>query len=306
MGRHPPSQCRQILRQVKEGVRDPAGLLAEAREIHDPGYAAIAVMATSGDRRLPWNEASQALALALRLANSVTNPRRRAATWAQLLEQAEEWRPGARNPQAGPARAQVRAAALVDFGTLPAGQTRLEATRILAPLVGSEGRLRLLEKALTNRGLETEGAKAVLRASNPRERRELARRLDAVGDAAVRANLLGFLASHGEASPRAPIAAAWAIEDPARRREAVRVLAYQAPDIQALDDFVTSVQGRAPIDAFHALCAAAAAADKLGDAGRCQSWLDVAEGTLAVMPEAERVKAGRKLAQARERAGQIS
>ncbi len=300
---HAPSQCRQILRQLKEARRDPADLMAEAREIDDPGYAAMAVMAVSGDRRLPWNEARQGLELAVRLAREIDHLGRRGEIWADLLARGADWRPGARNPQAPKLRHHVLDAAVADILTMPDGQWTLDAIRLIAALAGPSGRTHLLQRALSNRGFEAEGAKAVLRAADAAERQQLRPMIDGL-QPQLKANLLGFLATRGEASTRGPVKAAWAIEDPPKRREALRVLAYQAPDIRSLGELVASTAGREPADAFHVQCAAAAAADKMGDRDSCRNWLDVAAGTVAhIADDKGRAKAERKLAQARERAG---
>lgn len=289
---HAPSQARQVLRRLRSGD-NPAGLLKAAFAIDDPAHRAPVLAALACAAGMPGDQAATAADGAITAAQAVERPGQKAETWSAVLGAME-------GPRAEPAIF----AAIEDIQALPDGQWTHDALHGVAAHVGPKGRQLLLERALSNAGFEAEGAKAVLGAADLRRERGLVERAEGISDPEIRRRVLGHLL-HADAIEADPaIEAAWAVPDPPGRWEALRVLAWDAPDEAALARLAGTCQGRDAEDAARLLCAVAAKADRMGLEQRTREWLTEAGSlTTTIDDEKRRAKVLRKIQDAMAKAG---
>lgn len=284
---HAPSACRDILRRLKSGQDDPRSLLAEAKALPDPAWAARALFGVSGDRRLQWQEGKQGLRDALRSARKVERLGQRAELLGELIGGIDAWREGARNPQAPGERADFVDALVKDIEHMPDGQWTHDAIIAVAKQLDTTGRQRLMGRALSNPGFEAASAKALMRAG-PDEGLEI---LLEAAPADVRAMAL---------SADDALDAAWSIEDESKRAEALRVLIWKEEDPERLGHMAASAAGRLPAEAVRVHTQVAARLDKLGlDPS---ALLASAEAMLERVPADKQPKLRRKLNEAQARA----
>lgn len=244
----------------------------------------------SGSRDLMFDEAKAGLEQALARAKACDRLARRVEVWGDVLAHIDTWRPGARNPEAHVVRDDARQAALADIDAMPDGVWITDAIEAVAKHAGVAGRQRLLARALRNQGEEVAGAKAVLKAAGD-DRTGLEQLLEAAPPV-VRAAVL---------DADDALDAAWGIDDPAKKAEALRVLIWKCDDPERLTVIAQSANRHLPEDQARVWTQVGARLDKLGHDGTAL-WA-AAEARLADVPEARRAKLQRKLDEAQERAG---
>lgn len=289
---HAPSEARAVRRAIRSGEADPVGLLGRARALQDPAHAAPVLALLAGDPRLDAGDRDAAAREAAKRAAAVDRVGQKAEVWSEVLK------------ALGAASVVATAEAAVDdVEAMPDGEWSHAAIAALAGQVGADGRRRLLARALRNPGFEAEGAKAVLDAAEVDREPGLVEAAQAIPDPDVRRRVLGHLHHSGVVAPHDAVAAAWAVPDRDGRIEALRALAYQCQDAEALDGAAASVAGRDPETAARFLASLAARADRLGETGRTRRWLAQALESAATLDGKPRRKLARKIATAMERAG---
>lgn len=288
MPKHPPAHRRAIVKEWKAGG-DPLPLLREARTIGEASQRAECVFLLSGDRRLPWNEASQAIEVAIKEARNIERISQRGETWAFMLKGLPTWREEGRNKNLGATRDLVRQAAIVDVAKMPDGEWTLEALTALAPHLP---RLPLLERAVKLRGFEKPAIKEILRYARPNEDKQIRELLEEYP----------ALAAHFALRTGNDPLAAWELPEQ-ERMEALRVLIWNTDHLEGLEEVVRSSKDKDPVDRVRVLAMAGGRADKLG-LEKAQIWLESAMHECRKLPETPaKKKAQRKVDQALEKAG---
>lgn len=288
MGKHPPAHRRAIIKAWKEGA-DPLPLIRDARTIEDPAQQAECVFLLSGDRRLPWNEASDAMNVAIKQARFVERVSQRGEVWAFMLKNLPHWREDGRNKNLAATRDLVRQAALKDVEKMPDGEWTLHAIVALAPYLD---RLPLLQRAVRLPGFEKPAIKEILRHTTPHE------------DKAVRELLEQHpvLAAHFALKVGADPLAAWDLPED-ERMEALRVLIWNTEHLEGLEAIAKSTKDKHPVDRVLVLAMLGGRADKL-NLPKAKIWLESAAHECRKLPNDDRrKKAQRKVDQALEKAG---
>jgi hypothetical protein len=264
---HPPSQARELVAAAKAGSRSLPDLLAEARTIEDPSFAAEALVALSGHPKVSAEQARRCLDEALKGIRRTERDWRRAEALAEVARRLPKWRTA--DDWADRLRHDM-VVGLVDVAVaLPPGPAASQAIAALAPLADGPARARLLRKALQGPAALEDGKAVMAAGAAP----EVVAALEEWPPAA-RARLLGSLHLRGGASLERALLAAGKVP-PAERVEVLRGLIAPLEDFADLDMVHTQLMVE-PEPAARVLCSLAARADKLGDPARAQAWLDEA------------------------------
>ncbi len=290
MARHAPSHRRELIRRLKAGEH-PADLLEEAREIEDPGHAASALVRLSGDPRIPVKKAVPILVEARKLLRQMDRPTRMGEAWGDVLSQLDQWHPGHGNKE----KASIADGAMRAIEDMPDGSWTRDAIAALAPHVDAMCRERLLRRALSNSGFEAD-AKDILKVAPRDEHPALLAIIEAAGGAAA-PRLAARLGDQKKA-----LDTAWGLSDAAERHEALRILIWQADDVETVEAIGRTAHGHSAFDRVAVLTMTGARLDRMGHP-RGKEHLALAQRLLPTVEEASLAKATRKLATAMERAG---
>jgi hypothetical protein len=190
-----PSRYRALLREAKSTKGNLDRLLDEAKRLKDPYYASLALFGLSANTRLELNKAVSAANEALVVAGRVESLWRRAELLGIIAKKAGSWR----GKGAGQNKERLLDGILDAVLSMPKGKGLLDATVGCAPRIGCNRIGSLLAKAVSNRGFEVEGSRAVIRywakscdKEGPRVE-EVTNILKKVDDSASRSKLFGYL-----------------------------------------------------------------------------------------------------------------
>lgn len=287
VAKHPPSARRAVIRRLKNGEH-PVELAKEAAAIDDAAQAAIAMLHLAEDERMPADKAAAMVRRAADELRTLDRPGRMAESWGDALAQAANLD---RGPETQHAVERLQRTAVSCIAKLPDGEWVTHSIIAAAPHLDPEGRRLLLRRALRNKGGALDAAKALL--AQDQGLADIIR-ADAPPEVATR-----LLAKTEGATSSDAVAAAWAIEDLAKRREALRVLSTKLEERHELMALGGSCKGKDPADQVACWTLVGARLDRLG-----QDAADAfghAARALEKMQGPEAVKAHRKLSQAMER-----
>ncbi len=284
MADHPPAARRAILRRLKAGEH-PVQLAKEASTIGDAAHRAAVYVHLAEDERLPAAKAASLVRDATDLLRSLDRPGRTAEAWGDALSVAVKLE---RGPETDNAIARMQRQATSAIQKLPDGQWVTDAIVTMAPFMDADGRRMLMRRGLRNRGGELQAAKALVALDD--ELRDLVKS-DAPPEVQAR-----LLSSDDDATT-----AAWAIEDLAKRREALRVLSTKLEVPHELMALGGSSREQPPEEQVACWTMVGARLDRLGH--DATAAFGHATKALANAQGREATKAHRKLAQAMERSG---
>ncbi len=272
---HEPSRHRALVREMKSGGRSPQKLICEARKLRDPYYASLTLFSLSVDPRLSLQEAYDIALDAVRAACDVPRLWRRAELLTTLARKMKSWR----GNEAAEKREHLMDALLEAVVSMPDGKELSDAIAGCVFRLGCSRIFPLLQRAVSNRGYEAAGAKAVIRYSveqcTSRKVVEMIMNvLDTLHDPMIKSKLLGYLYLHlrkreaSSSGDRTPLHAAikevLLMDDAKEQWEALRYLftVAAAEDIPVLRDAVMDV--RDPVFRIKAMVSLAGSADKRG------------------------------------------
>ena len=194
--KHDASTYRAIAREGKvSGTKQLEALLAEARQLDDPYYRALALFSLSSNPKLAFQKAVNVAEDALGMADEVEQLWRRAELLGALVNKANTWG----DNSAGSEREMFKSTILDAILTMPNGKGLSDAIVQCTPKLGTTHLLPLLNKAVLNRGFETHDAKVVIRQwiklseSNGPIINDIQDTIFKVKDPKLRSRLLGYL-----------------------------------------------------------------------------------------------------------------
>jgi hypothetical protein len=286
---HPPAARRAVIRSLKAGEH-PVQLLKAAEAITDPTHTAAALAHLANDERLPAGKSAELIRKTIPLLRKEERPGRMAEAWGDVLEQAIRLQ---RGPETTRAVEKVQGAAVHAICALPNGRWVTDCIQAMAANLTSEGREKLLRRALQNPGGELEGARTLL-AIDPGLQ-------PIVRDHAPPEVASRLIAVHAGADSNEAVEAAWAIVDIGKRREALRVLASKMDEPHKLMALGASSKDRPPAEQVACWTVVGARLDRLGQGS--EQAFNLASRALFDMEGPDAIKAHKKLAIAMERSG---
>jgi hypothetical protein len=194
--KHDASAYRAIVREAKtSGSEQMESLLDRARQLDDPYYRALALFSLSSIPNLDLKRAVRIAQDALGLTVEVEQLWRRAELLGTLVNKVNKWR----DDSASQEREMFKSKILDAILTMPNGKGLSDAIVQCAPKLGAVHLLPLLNKAVMNRGFETQDAKVVIRQwtklseSNGPNLNEIQDTIFKVKEQKLRSRLLGYL-----------------------------------------------------------------------------------------------------------------